>query len=271
MLLAHSALEYGAQMVSDAAAPSDDEKDPAAPEPLAPTDPEWLTFEKDVRELLASKDPNARVEHNVKRDGKSGRKRQIDTLVTGEICGESIEIGVEAKRYNGPVGIIIVDAFVGKCLDTGVEKGVLYSYKGFDAGAVARAKIADHPKIVLRKLPDPDDSDGIEAVQPPWADFVDEFLGVEACPVDECWGEVWVRGDLDWSGGICDSCGTPSGYCKACGGLTALPDDYHPCAHCDDGTFDVFRERGTQEVTDIEWVSMVVRDHPQLARGRKDR
>lgn len=257
-------------MTDPADVPSDDEKDPTASEPLAPTDPEWLTFEKDVKELLASKDPNAQVEHNVKRDGKSGRKRQIDTLVTGAICGEPIEIGVEAKRYKGKVGIIVVDAFVGKCLDTGVDKGVLYSYKGFDAGAVARAEVADHPKIVLRELPEPGGAEDIEDVLPPWSEFLDEFLGVEDCPVDECWGEVWVRGDLGWSGGVCDSCGTPSGFCKACASLTALPHDDDACDHCDAGSFDVFRDRDTQEVTEIQWVSMAVRDHPDLARGRRD-
>lgn len=254
-------------MVDAADAPSDDEKDPSSLEALDRTDPEWLTFEKDVKELLACKDPNAKVEHNVKRQGKSGRKRQIDTLVTGAICGVIVEIGVEAKRYNKTVGIIVVDAFVGKCLDTGVDKGVLYSYKGFDAGALARAKVADHPKIALRELPEAADAGDIEEVLPPWSDFVDEFLGVEGCPVKDCWGEIRVRGDLGWSGGVCDSCWTPSGFCKACESLTALEDDEHACDQCDAGVFDVTRDRDTHAVTDIQWVSMVVFDHPELACG----
>lgn len=248
---------------------SDDEADPSALEPLAVTDPEWLTFEKDVKDLLASKDPDATVKHNVKRVGKSGRTRQIDTLVTGEVCGEVVEIGVEAKRYKGKVGIIVVDGFVGKCLDTGVDKGVLYSHKGFDAGAVARAAIADHPKIVLRELPEVADEDHLEDLLPPWSDFVDEFLGVEACPVGGCYGEVWVRGDLGWSGGVCDSCGTAAGYCKDCGGMSVLSNDMQPCDDCDTGAFEVERDRDTREVTDVQWVSMLVWDHADLMNSKK--
>lgn len=243
---------------------SDDEADPSAPRPLATTDPEWLTFEMDVKDLLASKDPNASVEHNVKRRGKSGRNRQLDALITGELCGLRVEIGVEAKRYKGKVGIGVVDAFVGKCLDTGVDNGVLYSHNGFDAGAVARAEIADHPKIALRVL-----EDHLEDVLPPWSDFVEEFLGVEDCPVGECYGEVWVRGELGWSGGVCDSCGTAAGYCKDCEGMSSLLDDMQPCDNCDSGAFEVDRDRDTQEVTDVQWVSMVVWDHADLMNSKK--
>ncbi|NYF97883.1 restriction endonuclease [Janibacter cremeus] len=248
---------------------SNDEADPSAPKSLATTDPEWLTFEKDVKDLLASKDPNATVEHNVKRVGKSGRTRQIDTLVTGEVCGERVEIGVEAKRYKGKVGLGVVDAFVGKCLDTGVDKGVLYSHRGFDEGAVARAAIADHPKVVLRELPEATDADHLEDLLPPWSDFVEEFLGVEACTVGECYGEIWVRDDLGWSGGVCDSCGTAAGYCKDCGGWSSLLEDVQPCDNCDTGAFEVDRDHDTQEATDVRWVSMVAWDHADLMNSKR--
>ena len=236
---------------------SDDEADPTAPPPLSPADPEWLTFEKDVRDVLATRDPAAKVEHNVKRVGKSGRLRQIDTLVTGQVGGEKIEIGVEAKRYKGKVGIGVVDALVGKCLDTSVDKGVLYSRNGFDKGAIARAEVADHPKIVLRELPE---------LLPAWSEIVDDFLGVESCPVNECYGQVWVRDDLGWSGGICDHCGTPCGYCEECGGMSALLDDDQACDNCDMGSFEVTRTDDCQNLTEIQWVSMLARDHEDLIR-----
>lgn len=247
---------------------SDDEADPSAPQPNAPSDPEWLTFEKDVREALASKDPNATVGHDVKRVGKSGRERQIDTLVTGRICGEIVEIGVEATRYQRKVGIGVVDAFVGKCLDTGVDKGVLYSHMGFDGGAHARASVADHPKILLRELTSSVEGDGAEDLNPPWSDFVDEFLEVEPCPADDCWGEVWIRGDLGWSGGVCDSCGTACGYCRACGGVSALVSDQQVCDNCDEGEFEVRRDYESQQVDDVRWESMAVYDHPGMTGGR---
>lgn len=244
----------------------DDTEDEEQPESISPGDPEWLTFEKDVKELLASKDPSATVEHNHKREGKSGRIRQIDALVTGTVCDEVIEIGVEAKRYGKKVGIGVIDAFVGKCLDTGVDRGVLYSHKGFGKGAIARANAADHPKIMLRTLPDETSADPdlrVELV--PWRDILPDFLEFKPCPGDECYGEVMVRSDFSWDGGLCDQCGMPSGECRQCGEFQRLELDDQHCYSCDFGGFEVGRERDTGDVNDIQWV-FIGWDHPELSK-----
>lgn len=238
---------------------SDDEVDESAPPAIAPGDPAWLTFEKDVKDFLASKDPNAKVTHNVKRSGKSGRLRQIDTLVIGELCGEAVEFGVEAKRYSKKVGIGVVDAFIGKCLDTGVQKGILYSHLGFDAGAHARAEIADHPKIHLRMLPESTTSapttaelEELLAELEPWDVVLPQFLGVHACPGEECYGEFYAT--QDWDGGVCDQCGFPVGMCQECERATRLDDDEQNCENCDSGAFVVEREKDSGQVMDIHWM-----------------
>ncbi|CAM3245298.1 restriction endonuclease [Nocardioides dubius] len=239
---------------------SDDEVDASAPPTIAPGEPAWLTFEKDVSNFLASLDPGATVIHNKKRHGKSGRLRQMDALITGDVCGSAVEIAVEAKHYSKKVGIGVVDAFVGKCVDVEVDKGILYSHLGFDDGAVARAAAAVHPKIELREVPEPASvtlSDSEIAILladlEPWDVVTPKFLGVRACPGDECWGDFVAT--EDWDGGICDQCGLPVGVCQECDGSTRLESDEQICDHCDSGAFMVDREHGSQVLTDIHWMS----------------
>lgn len=238
---------------------SDDEVDDG-PLPLVPGDAEWLIYEKDVADSLASMDPKAEVTHDVKRIGSSGRLRQLDALIVGEVCGATIEIAVEAKKYSQSVGIGVVDAFVGKCIDIAVNQGILYSHKGFGAGAKARAASAIHPKIELRELPEAAATtlSGAEvelllAELEPWGSVMPKFLGVETCPGSECYGEfVAVE---DWDGGICDQCGLPVGMCQECGSATRLESDEQVCDNCDAGAFDVGRDHGSGMVTDIHWMA----------------
>jgi hypothetical protein len=49
----------------------------------------------------------------------------------------------------------IVDQFIGKLLDLGADRGVLYSYSGFTNGAVARAIGAASPSVVPIALETP--------------------------------------------------------------------------------------------------------------------
>lgn len=81
----------------------------------------------------------AKVEKNVKITGKSGRKRQIDVLITGKIGPFTVKINVEAKNHKRKVGIAKVDEVLGKLEDTGLDIGVIVSSAGFDAGAKAAA------------------------------------------------------------------------------------------------------------------------------------
>lgn len=239
--------------------PEDEVEDDSA-EVITADDPAWLTYEKDVTSVLISKDDNATVKHNQKVTGKSGRPRQLDALIKGTICGEEIVIAVEAKKYNKPVGIGVVDAFVGKCLDTGADKGVLYSEKGFGKGAIARAAAADHPKIRLRVLPDPDAVEDVELQMPPWEDLLPDFLDLGECPGEGCWGDIRINTEHGWDGGVCDQCAIPAGLCRSCESVSQLLNDEQKCDWCDHGTFEVEREYNSQEVTFIRWEANW--DHP---------
>lgn len=232
----------------------DDEDDPDAPEPLAAdkSDADYLTYEKDVVSLLKRMDSNAQVVHDVKRLGVSGRKRQTDAFVSGVLGGVKLEIGVEAKRYSTPVGIGLVDAFVGKCLDTGASHGVMYAATGFTKGAAARAKAARFPSIELRTIPE-SFYDERPAIFPPWEELSDEFLSSHACPDPNCRGYVVVDTELQWDGGTCSDCGIAVGVCPACAWVTDL--GYEDEAQCDscDGHFVIERDSDSNEVQSISW------------------
>jgi len=243
---------------------SDDESERDGPPPLAPQDAEWLIYEKDVVRSLASIDPTAEVAHNVKRKGASGRTRQLDAFIVGRVCGTQIEIAVEAKRYSKTVGIGVIDAFVGKCIDVGVNQGIMYSHQGFGGGAKARAASSANPKIELRELPqvlgttlsDPE-LDLLLAELKPWDSVMPKFLGVKLCPGNECYGE-FIAFD-NWDGGICDHCGTPVGVCQDCGGATRLEWSEQECDHCE-AVFELERDPGSEVVTRIHWLKGLL-DH----------
>lgn len=99
----------------------------------------WRKFEEEVERAVAGLG-NARVQRDVHMPGVlSGRRRQIDVLATGEVAGRSMTVVFEAKCHGGTVQIGRVDELVGKALDVAAQSAVLYSPKGFSAGARARA------------------------------------------------------------------------------------------------------------------------------------
>ncbi|MES4908429.1 MULTISPECIES: restriction endonuclease [unclassified Streptomyces] len=117
------------------------------------SNPLWQRYELSVHEMLKALDPGATVVHNEHVNGRlSGAKRQIDVLATGKVVGLEIKVAVECKRLRRPANIEVVDQFIGKVLDIGADRGVLYSYSGFSDNAVSRAKGSSNPSIVVIAL-----------------------------------------------------------------------------------------------------------------------
>jgi hypothetical protein len=121
---------------------------PTAPPTRAPQP--WQLYEQQVEKLLAGLN-DGRVGRNVKRPGiLSGQARQIDVLAEGTLVGEPVSIVVECKRYKKKrIGIDLVESFVGKLLDLGVGRGIMYSYAGFTKDAYLRAVGALNPRVTL--------------------------------------------------------------------------------------------------------------------------
>jgi Restriction endonuclease len=144
---------------------------------MVKNDPLWRIYEQAVSSLLAAMDSNADVAHNAMVLGRlSGESRQVDVLARGTVIGLEINVAVECKRYNRAIGIGIIDQFVGKLLDLGAERGVLYAYSGFTEAAVRRAIGSSSPSVLLVALESPDvagapyDADLAGPVDPMWVD-----------------------------------------------------------------------------------------------------
>lgn len=153
--------------------------------------------------MLKALDPNATVVHDELVTGHlSGARRQVDVLATGKVMGLDITVAVECKRHRRPATIEVVDQFIGKILDIGADRGILYSYSGFSNSAVSRAIGASNPSIMAIALETPEivkcagEAPGYPAdliVQdqaPQWVEEMDEaafrrFLG------DGEWSKFW--------------------------------------------------------------------------------
>jgi Restriction endonuclease len=111
--------------------------------------PLWQKYEEQVAELVAALDSNAEVIHNKRVEAQLSKAiRQVDVWVRGKIIGQEIIIVVECKMASRPLAIDTVDAFVGKLLDLGADRGVLYSASGMTPNAVWRAQMAMNPSVI---------------------------------------------------------------------------------------------------------------------------
>ncbi|MCX5445998.1 restriction endonuclease [Streptomyces nigrescens] len=110
--------------------------------------PRWWEYEREVAELVDGLESGTTVEHDQRVTGRiSGVLRQLDALVQGQLAGQPVSIAIEAKRYGRSVSIGTVDEFIGKMLDVGCDRGVLYAAGGFTEGALKRASNARNPAV----------------------------------------------------------------------------------------------------------------------------
>lgn len=174
--------------------------------------PAWVRYEQQIAQLIAALDGNAEVVHNKKVKGRlSSVMRQVDVLVRGKIMGQEIMIAVECKMTSRPLEIGAIDEFVGKLLDLGAERGVLYSASGMTTSAVYRAEGASSPSVVpvsLAAAPSPDPHgapgppDGLD--EPDYPEWLTPSVYRQIL-TGKSWGQSWIRGDVwqpdsKWSG-----------------------------------------------------------------------
>ncbi|MGW3322498.1 restriction endonuclease [Streptomyces virginiae] len=151
----------------------------------------WLAYEMQVAALVQALDANASITHDKLQVGAlSGVARQIDALAVGSIAGQTLSVVFEAKCYGRRVSIGTVDEFIGKLLDLGAERGILYAAGGFTEGAVRRAERALNPRVGLEHLSIPL-PDGVEPEAPQHAEDSSPILDRRPPIVDQ-----YMRRDL---------------------------------------------------------------------------
>ncbi|MDQ3649384.1 MAG: restriction endonuclease [Acidobacteriota bacterium] len=89
------------------------------------------------------------VFHNVKIEGRSGCKHQIDVYWEVEIVGELYRVAIECKNYKDKVEVGRVRDFFGVLHDIRNIKGILVTKIGYESGAL---KFADYYGISLKEV-----------------------------------------------------------------------------------------------------------------------
>ena len=139
--------------------PCDQDVSPASDDRVKRSVPGALT--ETVQDFFAelgdgSPTRTSEVLYNVKVLGRlSTVSRQVDVSVRGAIAEIPIFVAVECKMYGRPVNVREVDSLIGKLLDIGADRGVLYSYSDFSDGAVMRAVNSLGPRVMTVALHTP--------------------------------------------------------------------------------------------------------------------
>jgi hypothetical protein len=113
---------------------------------------DWGGFEKLVAKLHETGD--VRVERDATLIGRSGAPRQIDVLLRHKQGLYEHLVVVECKYWNRNVERSDVDSLVRTVHEVGASRGVIFSSKGFQSGAITQA---EHDKIDLFTVREPTD------------------------------------------------------------------------------------------------------------------
>lgn len=115
---------------------------------------EYELFTREIYQQLVDADTikATKVQHNVKLEGKSGQKHQIDVYWEYEIAGITHKVAIECKNYNKPIAIGKVRDFYGVLADLNNVAGIMVTKAGFQKGTIQFAR--EHG-ISLKELRNP--------------------------------------------------------------------------------------------------------------------
>jgi hypothetical protein len=121
------------------------------------------------------------VRHNVKLQGRSGAKHQIDVYWEFEKAGEQHRVAVECKHYRNKVGIGEVRNFFGALTDLGGVKGIFVTTVGHTKGA---ATFAEEHDITLKEVRAPTPGDWHGRVRDVVTDIIGSSVRITKCNVN---------------------------------------------------------------------------------------
>jgi restriction endonuclease len=113
---------------------------------------DWGGFEKLVAKLHET--GAVTVEHNVVLTGRSGAPRQIDVVIRHKQGLYDHLVVAECKFWNSKVERAHVDELARTVQEVGASRGVIFSTKGFQSGAVTQAKHDAIDLFTVRDLTD---------------------------------------------------------------------------------------------------------------------
>lgn len=129
---------------------------------------QYEIFSKDMHQYLLDESirnniKTLKLEHNIKLEGKSGQKHQIDVYWEYEYNNKTYKIIIESKNYSNSVSIAKVRDFFGVIFDLRDQEicGYMITKKGFQEGAIKFAKEYNIKLMELRTENKESDFDGL--------------------------------------------------------------------------------------------------------------
>jgi tetratricopeptide (TPR) repeat protein len=106
---------------------------------------------------MLHQDEGVKVETNVKLIPKSGdetRKREIDVLLTRDVAGYPVRVGIQCKNYGKPITVGQIGEFRDLLEDVNIpiQQGIIVSVHGYQSGAEKRAEELGIKTFVLEGL-----------------------------------------------------------------------------------------------------------------------
>lgn len=111
---------------------------------------DWRNYEHYIYNTYKEKYPTNKIEFDKKIKGIiSGRVRQVDLFIEGEVAGETLTIIIDCKYFNKKIDIKLVEAFLGFLKDVKGNRGILITNKGFTKSAFNRASNDQNSDVKL--------------------------------------------------------------------------------------------------------------------------
>lgn len=141
-------------------------------------------FTQEIYQQLVNLDVarTTKVQHNVKLEGRSGQKHQIDVYWEYDIAGNKHRVAIECKNYNKLVPIGKVRDFQGVLNDLNGVNGIMVTKIGYQEGAM---KYAQEYGISLKELRTPRYDDTIIGE-------IESHIHMEKCNTLYLFDEEWA-------------------------------------------------------------------------------
>jgi hypothetical protein len=122
------------------------------------SDKDYEILAKNIHEALlkAEGHDTIKIEHDVKVEGRSKQRHQIDVYWRFAVAGVTHQTAIECKHYKSPISVGRVRDFFGALEDIGNINGVMVTTQGYQSGAETYAASKGIRLVILRSPTDLD-------------------------------------------------------------------------------------------------------------------
>ncbi len=151
------------------------------------SDKDYEVLTKNIHQALLKADGHNTIEiqHDVKIEGRSKQKHQIDVYWRFSIGGVTYQTAIECKRYKSSISVGMVRNFFGALEDVGNINGVMVTTHGYQRGAETYAASKGIKLLIIRSPTDSDLSGLLKVIVIQFIVAVKNIVGRDICLTDE--------------------------------------------------------------------------------------